>query len=233
MAITLVSNAYVSKGESGTTSAIDITGATLLVAAKSWFSTEPTLSLSTSDALTFIRNENFFGVANQSSYYKAAPTISASLTGNLDTAGGQSLAAFAGTLTASVLDQSASANTTGSDTIQPGSLTPSENNCLLVSVLYFESGTVVSIGSGFTLLSSAVNESGSAIAYKVQTTAGAENPLWTCSASQSRINAHLLVFKAATGGGGGGNPWYAYAQQRQSLRDRWRQRGLIWTPAAA
>ncbi len=41
-----------------------------------------------------------------------------------------------------------------------------------------------------------------------------------------------VTFKEATSGGGG-NPWYAFAQQREKVRRTWDKRGVIWTPSYA
>jgi hypothetical protein len=70
----------------------------------------------------------------------------------------------------------------------------------VLALLYFEAGTVNSINGGFTLLTSAVGGSGTAVAYLVQTTAAAAAPTWTLSTSNTRVVSQLLVFKAAAAG---------------------------------
>lgn len=85
---------------------------------------------------------------------------------------------------------------------QPGSITPPEDNCVIVAGI----GTLdnsPSINSGFTITDDAPSRSGqnygAALAYKVQTTAGAENPTWSWSiASESALRS--AVFKSSTTG---------------------------------
>lgn len=89
---------------------------------------------------------------------------------------------------------------------QPGSVTPSVNDELLVtgsSNGSFGAATVTS-DSGFTdVVGRGVSGNGLGIsyAYKVQTTAGAENPTWTTTAGSIGV-AVIATFKAAAGGGG-------------------------------
>lgn len=87
-------------------------------------------------------------------------------------------------------------------TQQPGSLTPANDNSLLVTALQFvDTGGAgdASINSGFTLAGS--NSHGTnfavALAYKIQTTAGAENPTWTSPAAADRMAATIAAFEPA------------------------------------
>lgn len=76
-------------------------------------------------------------------------------------------------------------NSVGGTTCQPGSVTAPENGCLFVTALHFyrEIGSPVaaSINSGFTIVEQdAFDDAPSvALAYKIQSTAAAENPVWT------------------------------------------------------
>lgn len=211
LAITLVAGAFLSAdlAAGNPSSAIDTSGANLLVGGASWFNAQPTYTDSKGNTWAFVRNDSFFGIANLDSYYVSAPVVGSAHTvtptGNN---GALSLAAFTGVLASSPFDQATGVNDSdGGSSIQSVALTPSEDNCLIVAVLYFESGAVSSIDGGFTLLSSAVGGSGTAIAYKVQTTAAAVSPTWTLSTGNSRLDAQLLSFKAAAGGGGASRLW--------------------------
>jgi hypothetical protein len=116
------------------------------------------------------------------------------------------VAAFSGTATSSVLDGAVATNKGNFlTTIQAGSKTPSQANCLLIACLGLDAGgSAVSINSGFTITNNITNSSAlSALAYKIQTTAGAENPQWS-GFSSTTAYAALQVFLDPGGGGGGG-----------------------------
>lgn len=96
---------------------------------------------------------------------------------------------------------------------QPGSVTPSEDNELVLTALGFGSaGGTSSVDSGFTKVEdldfSGGNAYGIALAYKIQTSAAAVNPTWSNSAGSAV--SKIATFKAAVVSG---NPWYYYAQQ--------------------
>lgn len=117
--------------------------------------------------------------------YKLTPsvgsghTVSGSCSDN--TAGGAAI--FSGV--ASFGAESAGGNSGSGTTCQPGSLTPSEDNCLLLTALCFCRNTGdadVSIDNGFTIIDQNRTNGGQyciALAYKIQTTAAAINPTWT------------------------------------------------------
>lgn len=163
-----------------------------------FFSGDPVISDSKGNTWTFIANYDFFGQGHVWLMYVKSPTVGS---GHTITSGTNrsaiAVGGFSGSdLTAPFDTQTGQNVSSGSSTIQPGSLTPSVNNCLVVSGLYFESGTLTSIGSGFTIFDTQ-NPGNSAVslAYKVQTTAGAENPLWTMSTGQTRTSAEIASFK--------------------------------------
>jgi len=83
-------------------------------------------------------------------------------------------------------------------TIQPGSVTPSQNNELVVSTLgLFQVTTVISINSGFTIaqtLDGNLTTFTGSLAYLVQGTAGAINPTWNYTI-QSNSEAVIATFK--------------------------------------
>lgn len=85
-----------------------------------------------------------------------------------------------------------------STSIQPGSITPSEDGCLLVSTLNGYGGGVITPPSGWTVVG---NETGgAAVAYLIQSTAAAVNPTWA-TASATHLVATMTVWKPAAGGG--------------------------------
>jgi len=103
------------------------------------------------------------------------------------------------------LDAGKETETNGPTATQPGSLTPSVDNCVFVAGY---SGDVVtpSINGSFSgtevfnNYGAGVNYS-SAIAYFIQGTAAAQNPTWTPTSGGGGCT--MLVFKPSAGGGGG------------------------------
>lgn len=152
--------------------------------------------------------------------YKESPTVSATHTFSVTTSPNYSslvAAAFSGVKTsAAAFDQENSNRHTGGtdQTIQPGSITPSENDELIITCLSWQSTATASIDSGFTIIAQ-TTFNGSfhypvALAYKVQTTAAAVNPTWTLSAANQFMYTRIASFKAAPAGG-------APARRRLSL----------------
>lgn len=119
--------------------------------------------------------------------YVLAPVVGAAHTfsADLGTQGGQAAAAAFSGVGSFGAESAGGASSGAGTTCQPGSLTPSEDNCLLITAVgyYKASGdpNSISIDSGFTILQSGLANSSFAvaIAYKIQTSAGAENPTWT------------------------------------------------------
>ncbi len=123
--------------------------------------------------------------------------------------------AFSGTATTSPFDQESGAGTSGATTLQPGSITPSQANCVLVTGVGFGSTQTYSINSGFstplqTNFAGGVG-SGSGMSYLVQTSASAVNPTWTPTSS-TEMAAVMASFKAPGGATVITSPfWYARA----------------------
>ncbi len=113
-------------------------------------------------------------------------------------------AAFSG-VAASPFDQENGSNTAGATSLQPGSITPSEDNCLIVTGLMAgNSNSNHAVNDGFTITNSinGVNgvNYGGAMAYLIQTTATAANPThsWTSSVVAA---LSIASFKGPGGGG--------------------------------
>lgn len=93
-------------------------------------------------------------------------------------------------------------NGNSSTTIQPGPVTPSTNNSLVVSSLEVTAsgnGTSASINSGFTISDQVPFTSGhnygGATAYLVQGAAAAVNPTWTVTGGSLALSSVIAVFK--------------------------------------
>lgn len=202
MAITLVPSAFLAADlTAGSASgAIDTSGANLLVGGASYFTAAPTYTDAKGNTWgSAVVHTDFFSQGNLDSRYVSAPNVGTGETVTpVTNAGALTLAAFQGVKVSAPLDGSnfSGLNTsTGVSTIPSTSVTPSMAGCLIVALLYFESGTVNSISGGFTLLAQVVGGSGAAIAYLVQGAAAATAPSWTMSTGQTRANSHLLVFQ--------------------------------------
>ncbi len=198
--IALVS--HVAAGAAGMPSAaIDTTGATLLVitqAAALAGGVTPTDSKgNTWTALT----EYGGGSVSNQIFYCASPTVG---TNHTFTPSGVSVsiavAAFSGTLNA-VPDGSSGAGQASGTTQQPGSITPSLDNCLVVTGFTYLSGAMpgpATISAGFDITDDVGNSSTFipvAMAYQVQTTAAAVNPTWSSNVAAAQVAASMAVFK--------------------------------------
>lgn len=190
-----------------TTAAINTTGANLIVVTAVFYAPGGSLTLTDSKGNTWTaltRRDSGSGVGS-TLYYCFNPTV-----GSGHTFTGTNNYPLLGVLSFSGADTSpfdVEAGTTGSgSTIQPGSVTPSTANNIIVS----------GVGAGMT--SGAISIDGSftepnaeavgaafqvSCAYLIQTSATAQNPTWTIPSGGYGSSAGNAVFKA-TGGGGGG-----------------------------
>lgn len=193
-------------GSSPTTSGVNTTGVDLMIVAIGWFNsgqstTAPTITDSKSNTWTALTVRNTGVNLGTVLYYSRVTSVGS---GHTFTLSGQTyssicVAGFSGSIS-SPFDQENGYGTSPVTTIQPGSVTPSNDNQLVVSGL--ASGGVgysYSINSSFTI---AVQDSGSpsssfpcGLAYKIQTSAAAVNPTWTLSNS-TQAAAAIGTFKS-------------------------------------
>jgi len=186
-------------GNTATTTGINTTGASLIVVATRGGSSAVTDSEgNTWTALTAYTGARMF--------YCVAPVTSATHTFTTTGAGQFSaicVQAWSNTDTTSPFDVQNGGNNT-STTIQPGSVTPSVNGEIVITMTGQGSGETIAptIGSGFTVSDAQPfinsNSFPMAMGYKLQTTAGAENPTWTWNASNAN-GAAIATFKAGAG----------------------------------
>lgn len=126
--------------------------------------------------------------------------------------------AFSGVKLAAPFDQESAAGIVAATSAAAGSVTPSEDNELIASLIGWDTANSgYSIDSGFSIAQSltftAAPAFGVGVAYKVQGAAAAVDPAWSWTASSSGAITSA-TFKAAAAAG---NPWYYYAQQRLSI----------------
>ena len=176
----LVSHTAIAGNNTGTisTAAIDTTGSTVLVAVGAGY---PTASISLTDskanAWTQLNTQPNHDNVTVALWYCLAPRAG---TGHTFTLAGASypsitVMAFSGV---TALDQSnhtylGPANT---NTMQPGSITPTSNGQLIVVGAATAIGPVSAIDSGFTLADHAEQVTATMGAYRIQSSAGAVNP---------------------------------------------------------
>lgn len=146
---------------------------------------------STSDSLgntytsiTSAAENNFMGTRL---YYCSNPTVGSSVTwttGAVGTYQGVYVAAFKGAASTSPLDQfNAVIGNGGTQTTNPGPITPTQNNELIVTGAGTAGGSALTINSGYTISDRNTYNPGvswgGAMAYLIQTTASATNPTWS------------------------------------------------------
>lgn len=215
MAIALVAQATSTGAQTGgTTGAVDTTGATLLVAVVTRYSGGvPTVSDSNSNTWTALTDRTG-GEAAARIYYAVNPTVGSAHTFTIGGGGSDyyakiTVGAFSGAATSTPFDQQNGAGSgSGSTSLASGSVTPGEDNELIISVISTGTGSsgTYSVDNSMTKFSGEepyeinVNE-GHAGAYKIQTTATAIDATWSWTGSAVRAAA-IATFKAAAAGGG-------------------------------
>jgi hypothetical protein len=214
--IALVTSAKAGATNGATTSSVDTTGADFLAIALANYipgdASGTAFSDSKSNTYSTLTTHNS-SEARSRLAYKYNATVGSGHTFTYDpTANNYSgivAAAFSGVLTSGdPFDQQNGATTEGATSLAPGSVTPSENNELVLAAWAFRSdpGSTPSLGGGFTLIDYQVFDGAwfaCALGYLIQTTAAAANPTasWTNSVQAA---SSIATFKAAAGGGGGG-----------------------------
>lgn len=213
VAFALVANTAVGNTNGGagavTTPAIDTTGANLIVLAVSSYAatSEPTISDSKSNTWSQLTIRSA-GDTRFRLFYCAGPTVGSGHTFTVSPSAGNPyqsfcVGAFSGAAASTPFDQQNGATATGTS-LATGSVTPSEDNELVIAGLNFAAVNTISVNGGFTI-SDQINYSasvrfGSAMAYLIQTSLAAANPSFSWSTSTAAA-AGIATFKAAAGGG--------------------------------
>jgi len=204
--IALVSNigAASSDGNTFTSGAIDTSGADFLVMeiAEFYFFAESTISDSYGNTWTILPTYQTGTGPRMRIAFVENPTVGSGHTFTCTGTGiyaSFAVAAFSGVSTTSPQDQETGNNGGTVTSIQPGSITPPENNELIITGVGVGGLETLAIDSSFTITDDipyalGMNY-GSGLAYKIQTTAGAENPTWSWSASIDAVSA-IASFKS-------------------------------------
>jgi hypothetical protein len=191
-------------GPGFTTSSLDTTGANLIVVLVSdYLPSSTTLSDSRSNTWTPLTAKNGSSQSRLQLYYCYAPTTDAAHTFTVSNSGGSypaiSVLALSGAAN-SPFDVENGGSTGSASSLQPGSVTPSVDNEIVITGLGGVTQGTMSINSGFTISDQfAYNGSafGSSLAYLVQTTATAENPTWSWNGGANEATAVIATFKSS------------------------------------
>lgn len=192
---------------SATTGAADGTGANLSIVCQTTNNgvAEPTPTDSEGNTYTGETRTSTGGFFYTRIWHSYNPTVSASMTASWSQAtgaGGISLMLFSGAASGG-LDQQGQGTTTSATSIASGSITPTENDELIVTMCSFEPAGTLSVDSSITLATQAnyaggVNY-GTGCGYKIQTTAAAINATWSKTGTAGGMASHVASFKAAGG----------------------------------
>lgn len=207
MSFTLIANTGAGDTiDSVTTSSINTTGANLIVVNTAWYNGvgDPTLSDSKINSWTGLTGRLSGANESQRLFYCFNPTVGSGHTFTLagsTTAPAIGVSAWSGAGT-SPFDQQNGATNLGASTLSTGSVTPGQDNELVISGICVTNngGGAVSINGGFTITNtvafSSGNHEGVSMAYLIQTTATAANPQWNATNSADSLTASIATFKA-------------------------------------
>lgn len=216
MAYPLISSTY--KGcvdtSDETSAAINTTGANLIVIGVSYLTGGTVPTFTDSRDGTFSDGSNTWtgltaineGTVSVKLYYCYTPTVGATHYFRADSTSqlkSFSVQAFEGAEASPYEASSAGGTSGGATSLQPGNITTSSAR-MLVAMLGYRDGGTVSINSSFVLtgqLQRTADYIGGAGAYKLQSTAGSENPTFSWS-STVYCAAAMASFKVAASGGG-------------------------------
>jgi hypothetical protein len=204
--------ASTSGGVSVTSPSIDTTGANLLIIVitadngGAYLSVYDTIS-GHSNTYTPAKSQASTGAATTYTYYCVNPAwVGPGHLFNVSVSNGYEsiyAAAYSGAASSPLDTVTNSAFNTANASIQPGSITPSCTNELVVTGVFAENG--IPAVSGATLRKSRATSSGSwggGLADSIQTAATAINPTWTVSSGHN--GATIVAFKASDSVCGGG-----------------------------
>lgn len=204
MAIALLTHASAAGSAGGAiTPSIDTTGAKLIVACIDGFT-------GGGDSFTDSKSNTWVGLTYTNTgtvgtriYYCTNPSSVGSGHTFTTNAAFSSIcvACFSGVLTASSpFDQQNTHSATSGSTIASGSVTPTQDNELLIAAFGGDATGTNSINGGFTITDQRPFIGGTcygcSLAYLIQTSAAAANPTWTLGSAITQGGAAIASFKA-------------------------------------
>lgn len=140
---------------------------------------------------------------------------------------------FTGVALSSPVRTTATATGFSTTAAGPGTVAATAGDLVVAGMTTRGTESTASVDSPFTLSASLPGSAATvllATAYDVAA-GGSETPTFNSTSTYIFWAAIGVAYKPATASG---NPWYAYAQQRQPVvKRRWQQSGLLWTPSYA
>ena len=175
MAIALVNSVIYANTTSGTSAAIDTTGATLIVIAAH---NNPTITDSKSN--TWLPLTDQTSAPEHRLFYAVNPTVGTGHTFSINAWARIVVTAWSGADTVQPFDEQNGTSGGAVSPVQPGSITPSLDGELVVAGASLINQVSNFTVSGYTVINSPQGggPEGCSLAYAVQTTATATNPLW-------------------------------------------------------
>lgn len=207
MAFSLVANTGAATGGSTTTSAINTTGANLIIIACSGNGVVASPTDSKSNTWTALTSRTSGVIGATRIFYCLNPTVGSGHT--FTCASGfptVTVTAWSGAATSSVFDVENGATSSSATSLATGSVTPANANSLIIAAIGMSdqmTGTGA-INGGFTVANAIYGQpgvtEGGGQAYLIQTSAAAANPTWSNWSPAGSCAAAIAVFKAAGGG---------------------------------
>lgn len=200
-----------------TTGAIDTSGADILIAyiAEIESATDATLTDSKTNTWAQLTERKDAGVSLLGRmFYAKNATVGSGHTFTVTSSNGAPaicVAAFSGShLTAPLDQQNGVVDVDAGLSNITGSITPSEDNCLVITGLGFTGNSAtITIDGSYAITDqidyAGATNKGAALAYAIQTSLAASNRTWTYSTNEYAVTT-IASFKASAGGGGGGTP---------------------------
>lgn len=210
-AIAIVTSVLSESGDNNnvTSSSLNTTGASLIaLVVSSSTGGDYTVSDSKSNTWSPLTAQNEGVQVGCRMYYAVNPTVGASHTFTVTKNSGANLwpsvavIALSGAHTTAPFDAENGAVVSLSGSLATGSVSPSENNEIVISGMAFSTNTSATVDSPMTMLHVAPSTAnwGTGLAYEIQTAATARNTTFNAGGT-SRIAAVTACFKAAAAGG--------------------------------
>ncbi len=189
-----------------TTAALNTTGANLLIVAISTYTLGASFTgISDSLSNVWTRLNTYVVASNQTvtMYYSSSAIVGAAQTFTVSGSGcypGMAVAAFSNSAS-NPFDSQNGASTASGTTLQPGSVTPSKDNELVVTGFSMQTAGTGSINSSFIVADQASQTAtgfGVALGYIINGTGTSGvpiNPTWTFSGSATGLASDIAVFK--------------------------------------
>lgn len=216
-AIALLSNTTVGSTGGGnvTTSGIDSTGGSLIVASVcDYFAAAPQATVSdnktgnvwiatgTYSSINSTARETIYYTTGSTSGYGSGHTFTITCPGSTCYPS-VAVAVFSNVVQPLPIDKQTGTSTTGATSLSPGSVTPTYNNSLVVSGISFDTLNTMSV-SGMTISNQtnylASNHFGCALGYVIQTTPASINPGWSWTLSGAAAANNISFTASDTSG---------------------------------